>query len=149
MATVTRDVAASPEQVWAVLADGWSYAGWVVGASRMRGVDDDWPVAGSRLHHSVGVWPLLINDSTSVLESEPGRRIVLQARAWPAGEATVELQLEPVDVPGVPSGCRVTMSEAPTRGPGRALHNPVNELLLTKRNVESLLRLAQLAEGRT
>jgi hypothetical protein len=41
------------------------------------------------------------------------------------------------------------MSEAPTRGPGRALHNPVNELLLTKRNVESLLRLARLAEGRT
>jgi uncharacterized protein YndB with AHSA1/START domain len=149
VSTVTRDVAASPEQVWAVLADGWSYAGWVVGASRMRDVEDDWPVAGSRLHHSVGVWPLLINDSTSVLESEPGRRIVLQARAWPAGEATVELQLDPVDVPGVPRGCRVTMSEAPTRGPGRALHNPVNELLLTKRNVESLLRLARLAEGRT
>ena len=148
MGTVSRDVAATPEQVWSVLADGWLYAGWVVGASRMRDVDADWPAPGARLHHSVGVWPLLINDTTSVLESEPGHRLLLQARAWPAGEARIELILEPLDEVGGAPGCRVTMGETPTNGPGRMLHNPVNEMMLLRRNVESLLRLARVAEGR-
>ena len=148
MGTVSRDVAATPERVWAVLADGWLYAGWVVGASRMRDVDADWPAPGARLHHSVGVWPLLINDTTSVLESDPAQRLVLQARAWPAGEARIELTLEPLDDVNGRPGCRVTMAEAPTNGPGRTLHNPVNEMLLLRRNVESLLRLARVAEGR-
>jgi hypothetical protein len=29
----------------AVLHDGWTYPVWVVGASRMRGVDPGWPAA--------------------------------------------------------------------------------------------------------
>ena len=37
--TVSRPVAAPPEAVWAVLADGWQYGTWVVGASRVRAVD--------------------------------------------------------------------------------------------------------------
>ena len=37
--TVTRDTSATPEQVWAVIADGWTYSQWVVGNSRMRAVD--------------------------------------------------------------------------------------------------------------
>ena len=34
--TVSRVVQATPEQVWDVLADGWVYPVWVVGATRMR-----------------------------------------------------------------------------------------------------------------
>ena len=41
MPTNTRIVHATPDQVWKVLADGWLYPLWVVGASRMREVDDD------------------------------------------------------------------------------------------------------------
>jgi hypothetical protein len=41
--TVTRDVAATKQQVWDVLADGWSYSGWVVGNSRIRAVSASWP----------------------------------------------------------------------------------------------------------
>ena len=85
--TVDRVVNAEPADVWAVLADGWLYALWVVGAARMREVDDSWPAVGARLHHSVGTWPMLVDDTTSVLEVEPGRRLKLRARAWPAGEA--------------------------------------------------------------
>ena len=55
-------VRATPADVFAVLADGWLYPSWVVGASRVRGVDGTWPQPGSRIHHSVGVWPLLIDD---------------------------------------------------------------------------------------
>ena len=54
MSTTKRVMQAPPDQVWAVLADGWLYPLWVVGASRMRDVDDHWPAPGARLHHSVG-----------------------------------------------------------------------------------------------
>ena len=72
MATNTRTIHATPEAVWDVLADGWLYPLWVVGASRMREVDDHWPAVGARLHHSVGSWPLLLDDETEVVAVVPG-----------------------------------------------------------------------------
>jgi hypothetical protein len=42
---VRRRCNCSPEQVFAVLHDGWTYPVWVVGASRMRDVDPGWPAA--------------------------------------------------------------------------------------------------------
>ena len=68
MSITKRVMATTPDRVWAVLADGWLYPLWVVGASRMREVDDGWPAVGTRLHHSVGAWPLLIDDDTEVLD---------------------------------------------------------------------------------
>ncbi len=50
--------------------DGWIYPVWVVGASRMRDVEDGWPAPGTKLHHSFGIWPLVIDDTTEVLELE-------------------------------------------------------------------------------
>ena len=80
--------------MWRVIADGWLYSGWVVGASRIRAVDPGWPLAGSRLHHSVGAWPLVIDDSTRVAAATPGRSLELVARGWPMGEAKVVITLE-------------------------------------------------------
>jgi uncharacterized protein YndB with AHSA1/START domain len=57
MISISRPIEATPEQVWAVLGDGWLYAGWVVGASRIREVDPGWPAKGSRIAHSVGSCP--------------------------------------------------------------------------------------------
>ena len=88
-AVITRRVHAPADVVWAVLADGWLYANWVVGASRIRDVEPDWPRPASRLHHSFGVWPALIDDHTQVLTADQGRMLVLKARRWPAGEARV------------------------------------------------------------
>ena len=96
MSTNSRLMKATPAQVWDVLADGWLYPLWVVGASRMREVDDNWPEPGSRLHHSVGTWPLLIDDTTSVIEARPQSLLRPRARAWPAGEAGGVLRLSPV-----------------------------------------------------
>ena len=39
MGSVSRVIAADAEWVFAVLADGWHYPTWVVGAARMRDVD--------------------------------------------------------------------------------------------------------------
>ena len=99
----TRIIDATPQKVWDVLADGWLYPLWVVGASRMREVDDHWPQVGSRIHHSVGVWPALVDDHTEVTEATPGTSLTLRARAWPAGEAAVHLRLTAAADPIVPS----------------------------------------------
>ena len=79
-----------------MLADGWLYPVWVVGASRMREVEDGWPTDGARLHHSLGAWPLLINDDTEVVQSEPGRLLSLRGRGWPLGEVAIVIRLRPV-----------------------------------------------------
>jgi uncharacterized protein YndB with AHSA1/START domain len=144
MSTTSRTIAATPEQVWSVLADGWLYPLFVVGAARMREVDDTWPAVGSRLHHSVGTWPLMIDDTTEVLEVEEGRRILLLARAWPAGQAHVEIAVRPDDGSSV-----VTIEEQATAGPGALIPKPVQDVQLHARNIETLRRLAFVVEGRT
>ncbi len=143
MSSNERTIDTSVDRVWEVLSDGWLYPLFVVGASRMREVDDDWPAVGSRLHHSVGSWPLLIDDNTEVLECEPGRRLKLRARAWPAGEAEVEILLEADG-----AGCRVEINEDAVSGPGRLLPKPLRDPMLAWRNVETLRRLAFVAENR-
>ena len=144
MSTTTRTVSATPEQVWEVLADGWLYPLFVVGASRMRDVDESWPAVGARLHHSVGTWPLLIDDTTEVLEVEEGRRLLLKARGWPAGEAHVDISLRPDG-----DATLVTMEEDATAGPGVLVPKPLRDAQLHWRNVEALRRLAFVVEGRT
>ena len=144
MYTVMRMVEATPEQIWQVLEDGWSYPSWVVGASRMRAVGDDWPAKGSKLHHSAGIWPVVVNDETTVLESDPPRLLRLQAKGRPAGEATVELRIERAG-----NGSKVTMVEDVTRGPGRYLPKILRQAPIALRNTETLRRLAYMAEGRS
>jgi uncharacterized protein YndB with AHSA1/START domain len=144
VSTTSRPIAATPEQVWEVLSDGWLYPLFVVGAARMRAVDDSWPAVGSRLHHSVGTWPLLIDDTTEVLEVEDGRRLLLLARGWPAGQAHVDISLQPSGDTTV-----VTITEDATAGPGTLIPKPLRDAQLHVRNVEALRRLAFLVEGRT
>ena len=71
MSSNVRVLNCRPEDVFAVLADGWVFPTWVVGASRMRDVDEAWPAEGSHLHHSFGVWPAVIDDKTTVREWDP------------------------------------------------------------------------------
>lgn len=141
--TISREVVAPPDAVWAVLADGWCYATWVVGASRIRGVDPDWPDVSSRVHHSIGLWPALIDDFTTVEQSTPGRELVLTARGWPAGEAHVHLSVQPLGE----GRSLVTITEDAVSGPVRLVPGPLRHLMLAPRNRETLLRLALLAEG--
>jgi uncharacterized protein YndB with AHSA1/START domain len=137
-----REIAATPNQVWSVLADGWLYPSWVVGATRMRDVDRHWPAPGARLHHSVGAWPLMIDDETQVEESVPESLLRLRARAWPAGAARVALRLTPNG-----SGTLVEIEEDAVSRPGRLVPAPLRHLSLAWRNTETLRRLARIAEN--
>jgi uncharacterized protein YndB with AHSA1/START domain len=140
---VEETMNATPDAVWRVLADGWLYPLWVVGASRVRQVDDTWPEPGSRIHHSVGLWPAVINDETEVLECLPQSMIELNAKAWPGGEAEVTIRLEPEG-----ARTRVRMIEDVTGGPARLVPKPLRAPALLWRNRESLRRLGWLAERR-
>jgi hypothetical protein len=128
--------------VWRVIADGWLYSGWVVGASRIRAVDDTWPQAGSRLHHSVGAWPLVINDSTRVTASEPEKSLELVARGWPLGEAKVVITLQDQG-----NQCLVSIAEDALRGPGKRVPKMLRDSMITLRNRETLKRLELMAAG--
>lgn len=143
MARNEHVIAAPPADVFAVLADGHSYEHWVVGCKRIRAVDASWPHTGASFHHSVGVGPLHIRDTTSVVERDGQRSLRLKARAWPAGAAHVNFELIPEG-----AGTRVVMTEDPVDGPAKVLDNPVQQALIKLRNVETLRRLSKLAEGR-
>jgi uncharacterized protein YndB with AHSA1/START domain len=143
MSTTKRVMRATPEQVWEVLADGWLYPLWVVGATRMREVDDTWPAPGSRLHHSVGTWPLTLDDRTEVEDAVPGVRLKLNAHAWPAGRADVIITMHAQG-----ADTEVVIEEYAVSGPGAIVPRVAQDPLLTWRNVESLRRLAFLVERR-
>ncbi len=141
MATVACHIQAGPGEVFAVLAEGWFYSNWVVGTSHMRAVQASWPQVGSKLFHASGVWPLVARDVTVVRDLNPDRRLELDAQALPFGKARVVIELAPLE-----GGTQVTMTERPVSGPGKWLHNPAADALLTRRNTESLARMTALVE---
>jgi uncharacterized protein YndB with AHSA1/START domain len=143
MNPISREFSCPPDRVFAVLADGWLYPTWVVGASRMRDVDESWPEEGATLHHSVGVWPALLDDSTSILEWNPPTYVRLKARGWPAGTAEVRLTVEASS-----AGSLVTIEEDAVEGPALLLPKPLRAAAIKVRNVETLKRLAFIAENR-
>ncbi|HEY6962855.1 MAG TPA: SRPBCC family protein [Gaiellaceae bacterium] len=134
-------IRADRSRVWDVLADADTYAEWVVGADRVRDADTAWPEPGSRLHHSVGVGPLTIDDSTEVVAAEPPSRLELLAHLGPLGSFAVELRLEDVG----DGTTRVTMFEEPVEGISRAA-GPVGDAFGRVRNKLSLARLKALSE---
>jgi uncharacterized protein YndB with AHSA1/START domain len=142
-ARVEHVIDAAPGDVFDVLADPRSYAYWVIGSIKIRDAEPDWPAAGSRFHHTVGIGPLRLQDHTAVEDVVPGRFLQLKTRARPMGNARVKLELTPHD-----GGTRVTMIEGPADKPTALLFVPPTPMLLRRRNKRSLERLAELAEGR-
>jgi uncharacterized protein YndB with AHSA1/START domain len=138
MSRTTTHADTPPEAVWEVLADPRLYATWVVGASTTRGVEGRWPEPGSRLHHTQ---LMIINDTTDVLECEPGRRLVLEARARPLVVAKVDITLEEER-----DGTKVVLDETATGGLAGALPRFVTGALIGVRNVETVRRLRRMAE---
>ena len=140
MAEVRRACAAGPDAVWAVLADGWRLAAWVVGAARVETVDDAFPAVGSGLRYGIGGWPAVLPGSATVTASVPGRELALHGRT-PFGGVDMALVVEPA-----PSGCVLVMREDVVSGPARLVPARVRAAAIAARNVETLRRLALLAE---
>jgi hypothetical protein len=71
MATTRTQIAASPDEVFATLANPGHDSDWVVGSDRIRDADPDWPKVSACFHHRIGFGPLKVNDRTQVLEVSP------------------------------------------------------------------------------
>ena len=140
MSTTRTYVDAPPEAVFDVLADPDSYGHWVVGSTRIRDADRDWPAKGTKFHHTIGVARLTISDHTESLEADPPRRLKLRAKGRPLGTATVTLELEPRD-----GGTLVRMTESPAGLTAVLSFNPLVHIFTKARNAESLMRLEELA----
>jgi len=137
----TRELAASCRRVWDVLADGWIYSYWVVGNSRTRAVDADWPQPGAAIRHSIGVWPFVINDETVVEGCVPLQELVLHAGMGRLGAARITMRLTEI-----PDGCRVEMIEVPIQGPISLIPDRVALMAIRPCNRECLWRPDAVAE---
>ena len=141
--TVTRDTTATRQQLWNVIADGWTYSQWVVGNTRMRAVETSWPAPGSKIHHTIGIWPVVLNDETEVESCTPEEELVLLAKTRPFGGARITLRLF-----DTPNGSRVEMAEVPVGGPLNWVPRRLALAAVYPRNRECTARLVALAERR-
>jgi uncharacterized protein YndB with AHSA1/START domain len=141
MATSLIQIDLPPDRVWAVLATPATYADWVVGSDIIRGADESWPAVGSRFYHRVGWGPFKVKDHTEVVESDPPGKLIIHARARPAGTALVTFLLEPRD-----GGTYVTIIEEGGDPLSRLSINPFTDPLVKKRNDVTLRRLKRIAE---
>ncbi|MEX2293921.1 MAG: SRPBCC family protein [Acidimicrobiales bacterium] len=143
MATTRLDIGAPIHEVFAALADGRTYADWVVGAKTIRAVDDGFPAVGTRLHHSVGAGTATIDDITEVVECDPPHHLALRASVGSLGQAVIVFDLKSMG-----TSTSIAMYERPV---GDALPTKVGrraDRLLEVRNAETLWRLKVLVEQR-
>ena len=138
MAVNSIDIVAPQRAVWSVLADPRLYANWVVGASATRRVEGNWPAVGSVLHHTQA---LGVSDTTSVLESAPPWRMVMEARIRPVAVMKVS-----VDLDGYGEETHLVLREEVVGGAVAVLPKASVDWLIWLRNRESVRRLKELAE---
>jgi uncharacterized protein YndB with AHSA1/START domain len=143
MAINERVMPLPADAIWTTLADGRSYGTWVVGTRTIRAVDQGFPGLGKRLHYRIGYGPIKHDGHTEVLSVDSGRRLELEANAWPIGTVRIVITLD-AEANG---HTRVTIDEKPARGIAAAVHNPVQDLVIKIRNVETLRRLERLARS--
>lgn len=142
MAEVERILNARPEDVFRVLANGWLYCHWVVGAKRILAVEDTWPAPGSRFQNLVGSGPMQVRGYTESLTVRFPHLLVLDVSTWPTGRATVTLRLTPEG-----GRTRVHLDERPTQGSILLLRLPYLREAIRVRNREALRRLGKVVEG--
>jgi uncharacterized protein YndB with AHSA1/START domain len=142
MATNERFMPVEPEAVWDVLADPTSYAYWVVGSKIIRDAEPEWPGAGSKFHHTIGVGPIKVSDHTEVVEAHRPGTFKLRTKARPLGTAMVTMRMIPR---GAAGGTVVEMTENPDGVVAALSLNPLTHVLTIARNAESLMRLEELA----
>ncbi len=126
----------TPPQVFLALNDGASYDQWVVGTRKIRDVDLGFPAPTTAIHYTVGYAPLQKDGRTVVKAIDPDRQLELEAKAWPGGTMRIGITVE-----AVADGCEVSIEEHPLHGPAKVLHNPLLDLVIKMRNVETLRRL--------
>jgi hypothetical protein len=144
LSTVRIDLPVPVERAFLLLEDPRSLRTLVPGARRIRRFDPAWPAPGTLVHHTVGVFPLLVRDTTEVLACERDHRLLLEARLQMLGTFLIDMRLEPDG-----SASRLVIEETVIRGPfGHGLLRPGIEVLIMLRNLELGRRFRRLLEQR-
>jgi len=143
MATNSRTMTGlSPAREFDVLRAGHSYARRVVGTRAIRSVDAGWPTVGSAALH--GRLRTAAQGRTDRVDAvEPDSRLSMQPQAWPAGSVAIVISVAPAG-----AGCTVTIDEHPDRRFAKLVQNPVTDLMIKVRNIETLRRLERDARSR-
>ncbi|WP_260867669.1 SRPBCC family protein [Streptomyces sp. SAJ15] len=142
MAIRHRLVHRSPEQVWAVLADGSRYGDWVIGPSQSSQVDEEWPRLGSRIEYVVALGPWTLTGETIVRHCEPMRELELEAVSGWLGTARIAMEIRAWGEETL-----VILDEHPLRGTGGRLHNVALDAVLQLRHRSMLARFAEVVES--
>lgn len=141
---VSTVLAVPPERAFRMLEDPKTFERLVAGARRIRRFDPRWPEPGTCIHHTVGIPPLLLRDSTEVIDLQDPSRLRLEARIWPLGTLLVEFAFSPH-----PDGCTLVVRERPTAG---VLNAPrlrhLTSAAVRLRNLEICRRYRRLIEQR-
>ncbi|SEK46818.1 SRPBCC family protein [Streptacidiphilus jiangxiensis] len=140
MAQRQRLIEYPPSQVWDTLADGESYAQWVVGTKEILHADSRWPAVGAQLRFRAGLGPWTFEDTCEVRICESARRLELEASAKPFGTVRIAFTLIPWA-----RNTLVILDEHPLRGLGARLQGPPTEFALHLRNRQLLDNLARTA----
>lgn len=140
MARNTIEIDRPIQQVFDELLIPDNFGAWVVGAKRIRGTSGNWPSEGAEFHHTIGLGPLKIADTTKIEVIEEPQRLVLEARAWPFGNARVDLTL----VSTTEGSTQLVMVEEVVAGPATLIPSAINERMIYLRNRRSLRRLRRL-----
>jgi uncharacterized protein YndB with AHSA1/START domain len=129
------------EEVFNMLADPRTYPDWLVGAQRIRDVDDQFPQPGTKFEHSVGPnEATTVDDDTEVIETQGHRHLVMEVHVGPMrGEVEFDLKKRG-------DATEVIMRERPT-GPALLL-TPLIRPLLALRNQKSMRQFAQMVQER-
>ncbi len=139
----TRVIQSSPAQVWGILADGWLYPLWMVGATAARSLEGGWPASGATMRHQTGFWPFAFNERTEVIESREESRLSLRIIGPLLGEVHLTL-----DLTATGSATEVTLDRTLVSGPRRVIPTPLRMRILEPWGRETLSRLAFVAENR-
>ena len=141
MAVRHRLIKASPDRVWAVLADGSRYAQWVVGTAASQPKDGEWPQESASISYQIRLGPFEVGNETVVRRCVEGSVLELEANAGPLGTARICIELRKWG-----EYCLVIVDEHPLQGTGGALHNLGFEALIQLRHRAMLARLAKTCE---
>ncbi|MDQ1380159.1 MAG: hypothetical protein QOJ71_878 [Actinomycetota bacterium] len=143
------EIEATAESIFSVLVDPYTYPDWLVGAQRIRSVDDSWPEPGSAFHHVVGFGPIKVADSTRVTSLARPSCLELNARARPFGRVRVRFTLQPVSpAPGENDRTELSLEETPT-SPVLRLLTPFLDPGIAVRNDASLKRLREMVRAKS
>lgn len=137
---VRQRVDAPRDKVFNLLADPTTYPDWLVGAQRIRSVDDTFPEPGSKFDHSVGPSEqATVDDDTAVIEAHGHRKLVLEVHVGPlSGEVEFDLRKRGDDA------TEIVMRERPIGA--AVMLTPLLRPALALRNRQSMRQFAEIAQ---